>query len=589
MDNKITILCKVSNGKIVHILINPNETISKLIERIIKKLKGFISLSLEFNGKVLEKSSTISESGLKNNSTVNTKDEECYDDEGLEKKIIEIQFIKQPKNTNAPNSNYELTSLLKLCLLKEIAGRIQDEKLENLPDLVKLIMEILKKGYMSLTENPKKDIERILEGVKGSNIINFSKFVDNNVDTPQLNKLINLLKKSDKIEIIDIKNRLSRYVEDIKLFDKEFAVVMKESIIEFSVISMAVIEREDFEKFEKGKKSCKNRVDRLLFHGTGKAPVAGILTGEYWKSIESGYQHGKGVYFSDKLDYCWYYGHEKDNRFNINKIPEKGVNDTFYLIANSIYYSKNLWEHVYDETKDPEINGINFAYAGAETETLYDENPDEKKFYGTEYVIWELAQICPFIGAKLQRAEYCCIWRDNNFSSKPVYNNEFDKIFKEFLKKRRTYIEQYAEFNIYPCQTTEEAIKLIKRKKYNKIILLSNIGSDLGGKKFIDEARKILKNDVIVLFLAYNIKHLDWVKNYKNALFSNEPDFYEQYLECFSPTDKKNFTNDDIIDNILTLKDKMESHYGVKFNFKNNFLEYPLYKGSGHYSDLTFD
>ena len=589
MDNKITILCKVSNGKIVHILINPNETISKLIERIIKKLKGFISLSLEFNGKVLEKSSTISESGLKNNSTVNTKDEECYDDEGLEKKIIEIQFIKQPKNTNPPNSNYELTSLLKLCLLKEIAGRIQDEKLENLPDLVKLIMEILKKGYMSLTENPQKDIERILERVKGSNIINFSKFVDNNVDTPQLNKLINLLKKSDKIEIIDIKNRLSRYVEDIKLFDKEFAVVMKESIIEFSVISMAVIEREDFEKFEKGKKSCKNRVDRLLFHGTGKAPVAGILTGEYWKSIESGYQHGKGVYFSDKLDYCWYYGHEKDNRFNINKIPEKGVNDTFYLIANLIYYSKNLYNHVYDYKKDPEINGINFAYAGAETETLYDEDFDEKKFYGTEYVIWELSQICPFIGAKLQRAEYCCIWRDNNFSSKPVYNNEFDDIFKEFLKKRITYIEQYAEFNIYPCQTTEEAIKLIKRKKYNKIILLSNIGSDLGGKKFIDEARKILKNDVIVLFLAYNIDHLDWVKDYKNALFSNEPDFYEQYLECFSPTDKNNFTDDDIVDNILTLKDKMESHYGVKFNFTNTFLEYPLYKGSGEYSKLIID
>ena len=589
MDNKITILCKVSNGKIVHILINPNEKISKLIERIIKKLKGFISLSLEFNGKVLEKSSTISESGLKNNSTVNTKDEECYDDEGLEKKIIEIQFIKQPKNTNPPNSNYELTSLLKLCLLKEIAGKIQDEKLENLPDLVKLIMEILKKGYMSLTENPQKDIERILERVKGSNIINFSKFVDNNVDTPQLNKLINLLKKSDKIEIIDIKNRLSRYAEDIKLFDKEFAVVMKESIIEFSVISMAVIEREDFEKFEKGKKSCKNRVDRLLFHGTGKAPVAGILTGEYWKSTEKCYQHGKGVYFSDKLDYCWYYGHEKDNRFNINKIPEKGVNDTFYLIANLIYYSKNLYNHVYDYKKDPEINGINFAYAGAETETLYDEDFDEKKFYGTEYVIWELSQICPFIGAKLQRAEYCCIWRDNNFSSKPVYNNEFDDIFKEFLKNRMAYIEQYAEFNIYPCQTTEEAIKLIKRKKYNKIILLSNIGSDLGGKKFIDEARKILKNDVIVLFLAYNIDHLDWVKDYKNALFSNEPDFYEQYLECFSPTDKNNFTDDDIVDNILTLKDKMESHYGVKFNFTNTFLEYPLYKGSGEYSKLIID
>ena len=587
MDNKITILCKVSNGKIVHILINPNETISKLIERIIKKLKGFRNLSLEFNGKLLQTNSTISGSGLKNNSMVNTKDEECYDDEGLETKIINIQFIKQPKNTNAPNSNYGLTSLLKLCFLKEIAGKIQDEKLKDLPDLVKLIMEILKEGYMSLTENPKKDILKILESVRGSNIINFSKFADNVIDTPQVNKLINLLTKSDKIEIIDIKNRLSRYAEDIKIFDKDFAKAMEDSIIEFSVISVAVIEREDYETFEEGKQNCPNRVDKLLFHGTGEDPVASILTGEYWKSTEKCYQHGKGVYFSDKLDYCWFYGNKTNNRINKDKIPEK--NDTFTLIANSIYYNKNLWKHVYDYKKDPPKNGINFAYAGAKFETLKDKDFDEKKFYGTEYVIWELAQICPFIGAKLQRAEYCCIWRDNNFSSKPVYNNEFDDIFKKFLKKRRTYIEQFAEFNIYPCETTEEAIKLIKRKKYNKIILLSNIGSDFGGKKFIDEARKILKNDVIVLFLAYNIKHLDWVKNYKNALFSNEPDFYEQYLECFSPTDKNNFTNDDIVDNILTLKDKMESHYGVKFNFKNNFLEYPLYKGSGHYSDLTFD
>jgi len=58
---------------------------------------------------------------------------------------------------------------------------------------------------------------------------------------------------------------------------------------------------------------------------------------------------------------------------------------------------------------------------------------DKTKFYGTEYVIWESTQICPFIAAKLKRKEYCVIWRDNNFSSKPVYNNEFDEIFKKFL------------------------------------------------------------------------------------------------------------------------------------------------------------
>ena len=77
-------------------------------------------------------------------------------------------------------------------------------------------------------------------------------------------------------------------------------------------------------------------------------------------------------------------------------------------------------------------------------------------------------QICPFIGAELKRNEFCVIWRDINFSLKPVYNNEFDEIFKNFLKERLIYIEQYAEFNIYPFESSEKALELIKRKKYNK-------------------------------------------------------------------------------------------------------------------------
>ena len=150
------------------------------------------------------------------------------------------------------------------------------------------------------------------------------------------------------------------------------------------------------------------------------------------------------------------------------------------------------------------------------------------------------------------------------------------------------YIEQYAEFNIYPCKTSEEALKLVKRKKYNKIILLSNIGTDLGGKKFVDEARKIIGSDVIVLFLAYNINHLDWVKKYKNALFSNDANFYEEYLNCFSINNKANFTEKDIKNKILNLKDKIELHYNVEFNFDKNFIFYPNYKDSGEYSDLNF-
>ena len=357
--------------------------------------------------------------------------------------------------------------------------------------------------------------------------------------------------------------------------------------MEFSVISVALIEREDFETFEIEKKKCPNRVDQLLYHGTGEEPVASIMTDVFRKSIEAHYQHGKGVYFTDMLDYCWFYGNKYDNRANYNKIPKK--DETFTLIACSTYYDKDKKRHVYDASYDPQKNEINFAYADAELDTIY--NLDKTQFYGTEYVIWDLDQICPFIGAKLKRVEFCCIWRDTNFSKKIFFNPQTTSAFKKYLAERMRYIEQYAEFNIYPCETTEEALELVKKKKYNKIILLSNIGQDLGGKKFIDQAREIIGNDVIVLFSAYDVGHLDWVQKYKNALFSNDPNLFEEYLKCFSPVNSE----EQMKYKILNLKGKIEENYtkklkhNIKFNFDNDYINYPHFKGSGKYSDLSFD
>ena len=108
---------------------------------------------------------------------------------------------------------------------------------------------------------------------------------------------------------------------------------------------------------------------------------------------------------------------EEGNRSNTNKIPK--LNETFTLIACSTYYNKKGERKVNNSEYTPKKNEINFAYANYDTSTIKD-NPDKKKFYGTEYVIFDLNQICPFIGAKLKRKEYCVIWRDNNFSSKPV-------------------------------------------------------------------------------------------------------------------------------------------------------------------------
>ena len=79
------------------------------------------------------------------------------------------------------------------------------------------------------------------------------------------------------------------------------------------------------------------------------------------------------------------------------------------------------------------------------------------------------------------------------------------------------------------------------------------------------------------MFLAYNEDHLEWITQFKNALFSNKKEFYEEYLESF--TDK--FKMDQLIK-------KIEKFYNVKFNFDNKYLDYDLYESEGKYSELSF-
>ena len=578
----------------INIQVNPNEYLREVIFRLIYQYKFLDSQKYYryfHNGSEIDLGETVAQLGLRNFDIIEVCDTMhivgagCDSWDSIE---INIKFIKTSKsiNTNINILHLEIIGLLKLCLLKELSSKfnflffddIYKKLQKNLPDLIFYILQILSKGEVISETNVKRTITEVIQKEGGGNIINFSNFVDKVVDKAHIAQIMKLLNPDDYKEINDIGFRLSKYNEHIILFNKYFERAKKESIFEFSIISMIIIERQDYEKFEKERKKCPNRVDKILFHGTSIEPISCILTDLFRKSVDRCYQHGKGVYFTDFLDYCWFYGGNLSNRANKNKIPER--DDNFTLIACSTYYNKKGFRKVIDYKYTPKKNEINFAYAGAKFETI--ENPDFRKFVGTEYVIWDLDQICPFMSVKLKRNEYCVIWRDNNFSPNPVYNNKFDAIFKKFLEERMKFINQEGRFNIYPCETSEEALKLVERKKYNKIILISNIGTDLGGKKFIINARKILGNDVLALFLAYNIKHLEWVKDFNNALFSNEPEFYEKYLNCF-------YDNKTIDDNIKLLINEMEMFYKVKFKFDNNYLNFPLYKESGKYSDLTFN
>ena len=495
-------------------------------------------------------------------------------------KKINIKFIKgNIIKKYYDSSGSSLSGFLKLCLLQEIANKINNNYINQFPEPLRTTMRILKNNYFSQTKEPGGDIRTILNK-SGNNIMNFSSFINNEVKSEYMDQLLKYLQTNEQKEIKDIINRLSPYEELIKLFNKEFIVALRESIFEFSVASAIIIERNDFERFKIEREKCPNLEERILFHGTQVDCISRILTGLFMKA--TGFGQRRGVYFTDQIDYCRFYGSQKNSRDIWNKIPSK--DEEFTMIVCWIYYDKKKFlrvEEDYFTRERPGKNEINFAYVGENMNTLL--KPEMNKICFHDYAIYDLDQICPFLSIKLKREEYCIIWRDINFSAQQINNNSNESI-RNILVKQLSYIRQYINYNVYPCDSTEEAIKLVKRKKFNKIILISNIGNDYGGKIFIDEARKLLCSDVIVLFFVHDMsKHLGFVPNYKNALISNETNILERYVKCFNGT-----SSHDIMKGIINIKIDLEKKYNKKFNFSQDFLTFPLYKDSGKYSELKF-
>ena len=130
--------------------------------------------------------------------------------------------------------------------------------------------------------------------------------------------------------------------------------------------------------------------------------------------------------------------------------------------------------------------------------------------------------------------------------------------------------------NSYFIRSLEKALEILSRKQYNKIILISNIGSDLSGKRFVEVARKILGFDVIVLFYTTDKIHFSWVQNFSNALISYQDEYYKDYILNYNEK------------GLLELKEKVEKQYNLKLKFNNNFLKFPKFINQGKMDDIIF-
>ena len=572
--NEKTINVHLIDKSIKKIKISSDSKIEDLVKKVKQECKINFFFKLMLQGKNLVNSMTIAESGLDNESNVFVIFAESRNDEklGYVKNVNILFNINKALQCNT-NGNIDFHGIAKVCLLKEISSKLDDEKIEQFDEPIACILKLLKCGRIKNVDDLKESKD-LLEKYRRTNVLNFAQYIDKTIDTPKITEMINLLDSGDSSEIMEFKKHLAKMADQIEKFNKDFLMARKKSVFEFSLVSLEIADRPDVDNYMNALGNCPNKNERILYHGIDEMKIPYILKSHFKPPSINVF--GQGYYFSNSLDLSCILSRDSGNKF---KVPS--IDEAFSIIASSVFYNDNTRKRVNNNSYSPKTNEANIAMVDGKLNPISDNN-NKSKFYSREYIIGDACQILPFINMKIKRNEYCVIWRDNNFSSKDVYGDKYDKIFKKFLQERLEFINQYSKFNIYPCETTKEALALVKKKKHNKIILMSNVGSDLGGKKFVEEARKIIGNDVIALFLAYMVEHLEWIVKFKNSLFSNDAQFYEQYLECF--TDDIKTTKQ----NVLTLKNSIEDYYSVKFNMDETFLDYPHFKDDGDYASLDF-
>ncbi|MCQ2817093.1 MAG: hypothetical protein MJ252_07495 [archaeon] len=484
-----------------------------------------------------------------------------------------------------------LSGILNLCLLKFIAKKMDDSLINKIKSESVRNLIIKVKNEVTLKGNVVEDIVSILKEDRGINIFEYCKYVTTSVKESDLNDLVSLFGNEDAKQIESFWKKLSVYQEFNKLFEEELNKALRESYFDYSAVSIAIYQTSGVKNYIDYKKECKNRLTKFLFHGTQIDPITKIVTDQFKYTRKAFY--GMGIYFSDMLDYAEFYAggktYEDRRKFFGKTLP---IDNTFSCIATEVYFDKTKLKKVYDwslhvneldhfptydellskyKSKMVEKNGINLAKVEPKHGQVLTEDDikKSKNMVCTEYVVTELSQILPLYCLTLKRKEYFIVWRDNHFEGQNDYS--------DFLKERRIFINEKADMNAYFEPSVEGALKLIERKKHNKIILLSNIALDLSGKTFVDVARKILGFNAMALFFSANNNNLKWLKNYPNALYTTSSTFFEKYVTNYKEKELKD------------LKKEVEACYGVKFpEFTKDFLGFPKFINQEKYENIPF-
>ena len=488
--------------------------------------------------------------------------------------LITLQFLLKKIHTSTKEEIKNITKKCKIFASK-ILNKIKDFAFFGKKKKVKQSNALVK----NIEDCEKEIIQAFQEKCNGIPINELTNFYElsKSFSVNDFNELMNQIQVQSEIQ--EHEQLLKNYQEYYDIFESFFDNMLALSVFEYQLIKIYTIDRDDYETFKKNKNNCVNKKEKILFHGTKTEYIVSILKTFIDIGKNKASKVGKGFYLSDLLDVSWIYGNKGEKR----KIPEVG--DSFSVLVVDSFYSESKIEYCYErppKTKEKvQKNGIRIARSVPGGRILTkDELENYDKFIQNEYLISDESQMMPLYAINLRRVEYLIIWRDNNFDkSNPNNYKNFDKML-QFNEEIRKFAYREINSKVYYVKTTEEGLKLIDRKKYNKIIIITNAGNN--GEEFIKESRKILGANSIALVSCFIPKrHLGWISKLPNTFIGNEMDFIKEFL-LYSILEKK--------DKMIELKNKNEERFKItleQFN-EDELFKFPNFLNKGNYRELKF-
>ena len=271
---------------------------------------------------------------------------------------------------------------------------------------------------------------------------------------------------------------------------------------ELIIIGQTLITSKYFEEY--GKIKCKlaeEALERFLYHGTLLINHSKIAHNHFYMpgqdkevKLRDGGYYGQGIYATDNIFYASMYA----NGCSLLNINEK----TYVICCRSIYNKNKVHKltdlSMYGQKIDEDIknnHGINQALVGNKNDykPINENDIDQNEVWANEFVFPDKYQFIPCCSFTVMRKDYYILWKDENLD-----NNENSEYMKDLSKNM--------EVNVYGKKSVEEAVDIIRKKKYAAVKLITNAGGDQKtGRDLILQAREIIGSNFICLVFAGDV------------------------------------------------------------------------------------